>query len=641
MFGTSWAWQYTPYTLLLLAAGSIMAAISGYSWRNRDVTGATSFAVLVGATALWAFAYGLQLAGANEATTAFWANVNHIGVAIVPVAWLVFALQFSSRERWLSRRTVGALSVVPVVYLAFVFTNRYHNLVRGPIDLQPVGDGTVLVSQHEFGLVFWLHAVYGYLLMVIGIVLLMHLLLWSPTVYRRQVALLIFGALLAAGTNALFHAGVTPAPSYLDLTPFSFAVAGCIFFIAIYQYRLFDLNPIARPVIVDTIQDGVIVLDPDSRILDMNETAEGLLGVDSGEAIGREFGSLLPAESQFVDPKEFDALHESETTDREKGQSHRNRAALADGILSLVTEDANTTDLPIEVEIVIERDGSSAHLQCTSTPVRDVGGKILGWSVVVRDVTETRTLQQEIETVIAELRQSNDELDSFAGIISHDLREPLRTTERYLTLFEQVRDDPLADEQAELLRVATENAERAQRMIDDLLAYSRIDSETTTVEPVDCNQLVSEVLTGLQFEIEDRNATVDVGELPTVSGVDHLLRRLLQNLLMNSLKYAGADPPEIEISGDQSGETATLTVADAGVGIDPANAEYVFDLFNRGGRPTDGDGTGMGLAICQKIVTVHGGTIDLDSTPGEGTTITITLPLVQTDAEDTPVGTRE
>ncbi len=647
MFGTGWAWQYTPYTLMLLAAGSIMAAISSYSWRNRDVTGATSFAVLIGATALWAVTYGLQLAGANEATTAFWADFNHIGVAVVPVAWFIFALQFTSRDHWLNQKTVGALSVVPVLYLIFVVTNQYHYLVREPIDLQPVEGGALLVSQHDFGVVFWLHAVYGYLLMLGGVLLLAHLLLWSPTVYRRQVALLIFGALLAAGTNAVFHAGLTPAPAYLDLTPFSFAVAGVIFFVAIYQYQLFDLNPIARPLVVDRLQEGVIVLDPDGRVLDLNDTAVRLLGLDSEQAIGRKLKPCLPEESQFVNPRKFETIRESAPTwegtsekktaartganktvshqTKKRDHSSKGKTAVAAGIppLSSTEEDG---EFPVESELIIESSGHSTHLQFTSSPVRDVGGTTLGYSVVVRDVTETRNLQQEIEATLVELRQSNEELDSFAGIISHDLREPLRTTERYLSLFEQELDRSLDDEQAELLAVAQENAERAQQMIDDLLAYSRIDSEATTLEQIDCNQLVSDVLTGLQFEIDDRDATVEVGNLPTVEGVDHLLRRLLQNLLTNSLAYAGDDPPEITITGNQAAHKATITVSDKGVGIEPENIEYVFDLFNRAGRSKGDGGTGMGLAICQKIVAVHDGTIDIDSTPGEGTTITISLP---------------
>ncbi len=193
-----------------------MASIGVYAWQNREVTGASSFAALMVGTALWAITYAFQLAGANEAMIGFWADANHVGVTIVPVAWFCFTLQFAARDRWLNRRTILGLSVVPAVYLLLVSTNRYHHLVREPIETKHVADGTLVVSQHEFGIAFWAHAAYSYTLMAVGVLVLTHLLFWSPRVYRRQVGLLIVGAAIAGATNVLYHAGF----SYVDLTAF-------------------------------------------------------------------------------------------------------------------------------------------------------------------------------------------------------------------------------------------------------------------------------------------------------------------------------------------------------------------------------------------------------------------------------------
>lgn len=614
-----WQWQYTPYTFVLLGGGGMMAAISVYAWRNRDVTGASSFAVLAGATALWSVAYALQIAAATPELTAFWANVNHIGVAMVPVAWVYFALQFTARERWITHRSIIALSAVPAVYVGLVWTNGFHFLVRDPIDLQPVAGEALLVSQHGFGPAFWFHTAYGYGLMLVGFLLLAHLLLWSPRVYRRQVAILLFGALLAVSTNLAFHLGLGPAP-YLDLTPFSFVVSGTIFFVAIYRYRLFDLTPIARPLVLDTLHEGIIVVDMDRRVVDSNRSVDRLLEIDSSLVIGHRFERLPMAQHTFVgDASDIDPL-----TAQSVGTVADETTRDTDNSVDPETTTLASQSFPIEGVIILEDGDEHRYLEVTSRVVADVGGKALGWSLTFRDVTETRRLQAEIEATLEQLRRSNNELDSFASVVSHDLREPLRTTERYLSMLEETHVHELEGDGEKLLEVAHRNTRRAQAMIDDLLAYSRIDGEHHSFDAVDCETLLEELCTTLQFEIEDRDATVDVGTLPTVYGVEHLLRRLFQNLLTNALEYAGEKPPKITVRGEKTDDGVRLTVSDTGTGIDPAHADHVFELFNRGDR-TDG-GTGMGLAICQKIAAVHDGSISLESTPGVGTTFTVVLP---------------
>ena len=660
-----WEWQFTPFTPILLLAGGVMASIGAYAWRHREVTGATSFAVLMATATLWAVAYALQLAGANAATIGFWADLNHVGVAGVPVAWLCFTLQFTGRDAWLTRRTLLALSVVPAIYLLLLATNDAHHLVRGPIELETVG--TMVVSEHAFGPAFWLHAAYGYALMAAGTVLLAHLLFWSPAVYRRQVGLLIVGVAVAAGANASYHLGVSPV-GHLDPTPFSFAVSGALFFLAIYHYRLFDLRPVARALVVDTLREGVVVLDTADRVVDANDAARRLLGVD--EAIGRPVDSLFPSDvdgsSVPTDGRSTDGGRDAFATDGSTGGGATSRA---DGIAETVAPidgDGSAVDsidgggsavlpvdgggsavLPVDGaddpvdredgptdgtdgsvgdgEIVLETDAGRRILHLSVTPVVDVRGDRLGRSIVVRDVTETRRLRAELEDTLERLRRSNEELESFAAVVSHDLREPLRTTERQLALFE-------ADGDEALVAAARENAERAQEMIADLLAYSRIGRDGEEFGPVDCDRLLTDVLAALRFEIEDRDATVEVGELPTVAGVDHQLRRLFQNLLSNALEYAGEEPPEIEVTATAAEDGWAFSVRDAGVGIEPAYVDRAFELFDRAGRTDPDGGTGMGLSICRRIVSAHGGEIDIDSTPGEGTTVRFTLP----DVDDGP-----
>ncbi|WP_263020802.1 sensor histidine kinase [Natronobiforma cellulositropha] len=579
-----WQWYYTPFVPLLLVAAALTGVIAWYAWRNRDAPGGTAFAVLMLAMSLWATAYSLQLAGANESTKLFWANLVHVGVATVPVAWFCFTLEFTGRGHWVTKRAVAALAVVPAAYVGAVYTNEHHGLVRESLGVEAASE-SLLVFRQVFGPVFWAHAAYGYVLMTAGVVVLAQLLFWSPRVYQRQAGLLLVGAVLSMVANTVHHAGLSPIVNF-DLTPFSFPLIGVAYLVAIAQYRLLDLTPIAREFVVDTLEDGVVVVDRDGRIVDLNGRAATIIGLEATEVVGRRFGVLTPMAASLA-----------------------GRPA---------------TDGTLETETVVDGDGGRRHVTVVSAPVLDGRGEALGRSIVVRDVTVERELEAEVEATLERLRRSNDELEAFTSVASHDLREPLRTTDNYLALLEESASTLTADER-EFLETARRNCTRMQTMITDLLEYARIETTDDEFGPVDCDRVVSSVLETVRFDIEEGEATVTVDALPTVWGVEHLLRRLFQNLLSNALKYTDGSP-EIHVFADRTGDEWTITVRDDGVGMTPGEAERARELFVRADRTDAAPGSGVGLAVCEKIVDYHGGSLAIESTPGVGTDVRVTLP---------------
>ncbi|WP_255193936.1 histidine kinase N-terminal 7TM domain-containing protein [Natronobeatus ordinarius] len=649
-----WGWEFTPFTPVLIATALVTAAIGFYAWRNRDATGATAFVVVMASVSLWSFAYGLHLAGTTEPTMRFWSNVVHVGVATLPVAWLCFTLQFAGHDHLVTRWTVAGLSLVPAVYLGFVWTNQYHHLVREPHGVELVESGSLHVYVHSLGPVFDAHALYGHLLLFSGVVVLVHLLFWSSAVYRRQVGLLILAAFTVGLANTVNLVGRNPIPN-VDPTPFSFPIAGALILVSIYHYRLFDLTPVARAFVVDNIQEGVLFLDTSDRVVDLNESAERLLEVDRDDVVGRPFESVLPFDLEPTDRTRHEAdsgrsrgawsgdRDPDVATGRPMTNGGEPMVATDEHPHPLVRADAGA-DVVTDAEVVVDSGDGPRFLHFRSTPVADVSGDPLGRSIVVRDVTETRELQADLEATLERLRRSNAELESFAGVVSHDLREPLRTTVNYLSMAERRLEGTVDDDDAELLAVARENAQRGQAMVDDLLRYSRVGPADDEFEPVDCNRVVADVLDALRYEVEDRDATIEVDELPTVVGVEHLLCRLFQNLLANALEHSGDEPPTIDVTATRRDGAWAFAVSDDGVGIEPDRLEYVFELFTHANRTTDdggigdGDGTGMGLAICEKIVEEHGGQIAIDSTPGEGTTVGFTIPAASTVGRVSPVG---
>jgi signal transduction histidine kinase len=235
---------------------------------------------------------------------------------------------------------------------------------------------------------------------------------------------------------------------------------------------------------------------------------------------------------------------------------------------------------------------------------------------------------RRLERRAQELARSNAELDQFASIASHDLQEPLRKVRTFTEQLMASESGRLSERGSDYLMRANRAAERMQALIQDLLQFSRVTTKPRPFARVDMNELTAEVLEDMWVELEDAGAVVSVGELPTLSADAPQMRQLLVNLVSNALKFRRSGVrPEITISGESDGHDATIVVADNGIGFEPQYAERIFRVFERLNGRGEYPGTGIGLALCQKIATRHGGGIVADGTPGAGATFTVTLPL--------------
>ncbi|MFD1568743.1 ATP-binding protein, partial [Halolamina litorea] len=239
---------------------------------------------------------------------------------------------------------------------------------------------------------------------------------------------------------------------------------------------------------------------------------------------------------------------------------------------------------------------------------------------IIAEAIERRRYQRELEELVAELEASNERLEQFAYAASHDLQEPLRMVSSYLQLIERRYGDDLDEEGREFLDFAVDGADRMREMIDRLLSYSRVETDGEPLEPVSLETVLADVRADLQVTITEHDATITVGDLPTVAGDPNQLRQLFQNLLDNAIEYSGEDTPSVRISAERDDDRWIVTVSDDGIGIDPADQERVFEVFERGHCHQETEGTGIGLALCERIVERHGGSISVESAPGDGTT---------------------
>ncbi|MDO8607180.1 MAG: ATP-binding protein [Phaeospirillum sp.] len=292
---------------------------------------------------------------------------------------------------------------------------------------------------------------------------------------------------------------------------------------------------------------------------------------------------------------------------------------------------AGEHEFDLEYEIIRPGDGQRRWVAGVGKVERGGDGQPLRLVGTIQDITERKRVEQALAEKVAELARSNTELEQFAYVASHDLREPLRMVSSYVDLLGRRYADKLDDNAREYIAFAKDGAVRMDRLVLDLLEYSRIGRITQPMTLVPLDDILDRVLRALQGKAAEAGARVEVltKPLPTVLGDAGELTRLLQNLIGNALKYRAADRPAVvTVTAETRGPVVELRIADNGIGIESQYFERVFLIFQRLHKRDEYEGTGIGLAICKKIVEHHGGRIWLESTPGEGSIFHIALPAV-------------
>lgn len=270
------------------------------------------------------------------------------------------------------------------------------------------------------------------------------------------------------------------------------------------------------------------------------------------------------------------------------------------------------------------KDGQIRHC-LVSCEVLSLGDRPTLLSVVF-DVTERQLAQARLEQAMAELARSNAELEQFAYVASHDLQEPLRIVTNYLQLLERRHKGKLDAEAAKFIGQAVKGAARMRGLIQDLLAYSRVGTRGRPLEPVSAESVMEDVLANLKMAIEGSEAVVNYDPLPTVKADPSQLGQLLQNLIGNALKFRGQDPPRVQVSAKRQDGEWLFAVRDNGIGIEPQYLERIFGVFQRLHTRSEYPGTGIGLAVCKRIVERHKGRIWVESRPGQGSTFHFSIP---------------
>ncbi len=344
--------------------------------------------------------------------------------------------------------------------------------------------------------------------------------------------------------------------------------------------------------IVETIEDGIYVKDENDHFTMVNDAYAEMTGYDRDELVGAH-ASLVVEEATIDDSR---------------------------GMLSGTAVDDG--DEPTMEATLQAKDGGEIPAEGTFASIdTDDEREEVG---VVRDITERKERRRKLE-------ESNERLEQFAYAASHDLQEPLRMVSSYLSLVERRYADELDEDAEEFIEFAVDGAERMREMIDALLEYSRVETRGDPFEQVDLQDVYEDAVQDLEVKIAESGAEIDAESLPEVYGDEGQLRQVFENLLSNAIEYTEEGPPRVSVDAERAGEEWIVSVSDEGIGIDPEHADRVFEVFNRLHTREEHEGTGIGLALCRRIVERHGGEIWVDSTPGEGSTFYFSVPAQGVD----------
>jgi len=340
--------------------------------------------------------------------------------------------------------------------------------------------------------------------------------------------------------------------------------------------------------VVRDSNDAITIQDFEGRITAWNRGAELMYGYGEEEA-------LLMNIDRLTTPGKV-----------EERKDFTRRLMAGEGITSFETQR-------------VTKDGRVLDTWMTVTKLTDEAGRPIGIASTERDITERKREEEALQKTLADLERSNRELEQFAYVASHDLQEPLRMVSSYTQLLARRYSDQLDQDAHDFIAFAVDGANRMQRLIQDLLTYSRVATHGRPYEPVDLHQPLGEAIANLQSAIDESGAMITNGDLPTVTGDRTQFIQVFQNLIGNAIKFRKKEePPRVHISARREGAEWILSVKDNGMGIDPQHFRRLFVIFQRLHGSQEYAGTGIGLALCRRIINRHGGRIWVESAPGQG-----------------------
>ncbi len=568
--------------LLLFASSVISLFLSFYAWKRRHNNAGMSLALLLAAATFWSFFYGLEVASTTHLQILVYGSFAYLGIATVPVLWLIFAARYSGNDNWLTPLNRAFLFIIPFISIVLVATSDLHNLYYTSAKLKLLDGYTY--QKYEAGPFFWVHITYSYMVVAAGLVFFTRMFFRVAHSQRWHIGFFIAGSILPYVVNIAYIAGFKPY-GFLDLTPIAFIVMGVILVFGIYTIKLFDINPLVLDLLFNNIPDAIFVLDSNKRIINTNPAAHALL--NSLQKKGDGFftlNSFLPDEHSLAK----DDLYELEFNEK-------------------IYHKKNTV-------------------------INSSKGKYLGILIVLHDITERKQYEGHLLKNELRLKELNASKDKFFSIIAHDLKNPFNSIlgfSNILMEMVQEKDYEAVEEYAEIIQ---NSSQRAMNLLMNLMEWSRSQIERMEFNPetIDIIALINEVTELLKYSAQLKSITIykENDQNVMITADKAMMSNVLRNLISNAVKYTRPGG-SIVISTKQKQDELLVNITDNGIGINKENLEKLFRIDESYSTPgtQNETGTGLGLLICKEFIDKHGGKIWVESEPDKGSTFHFTIPI--------------
>jgi PAS domain S-box-containing protein len=589
--------EFSVFSLIYFAGGVICLAGVALVRNRRPAPGVVPLMLFLFSGAIWTLLGAFEAGAIELSVKIICTKIMYTGVVSTGIFWLAFTLDYTGSTWWKQPRNLMLLSIIPLITLILAWTNEYHGWQWSRIFLVSTPLGVNSVWEH--GPWYLVNPIYQYSLYALGIFVFCRFGLRHTQIFRKQVIVMLLATLLPVIGSILYVAGLKMAGGY-DLTPLFISAAAFIYSFTVFRTQFFQMLPIAYKALVNSIPDGVLILDPRSNVIEMNPAAEKIMGENSPSIKGKSLSSIWP-EMDLVLAASKDFAHtELMMDDREAAHHH----------------------------------GEARYLDISAVTLLDHRQKYTGTLVLFRDISEIKKAQRRIEvlydkehTLRGSLEEEINKRSQYSRAIVHELRTPLTSIIASSDMLGDQLKDPM---QKRLLQNIRRSSVNLEQRVNELFELAKGEIGLLKIEPAvfDMQRLIEEIAAEMEpivaFKGIKLRTEVSAEELP-VMGDRSRLKQVILNLTGNAVKFT--DKGEIVIKTvPYNADYLVVKVEDTGCGMERAGLENLFDPYRRKNREGGRSGLGIGLALSKIFVELHQGKIWAESTPGKGTAVSFTVP---------------
>jgi PAS domain S-box-containing protein len=598
---------FQPITALYLIGVVISTVLTMIILKRRPAPGAQAFALFNLVAAWWVLTCILEYGAVDIAAKIFLAKLQCISILSSGVLWFIFTQNYTRHSWWRRPRNLALLSLFPLITWGIVLTNEWHGLYWPNIYLIDTQFGQTAIWEH--GIWFWASATYQYFLVITGIVFLIKFNRNKSKLHRKQLAVLVLGATAPLVFNVIYLFQIKALEGF-DFTPLALSISGILYALLIFRFHFLDVNTIARNSLVEQIPEGILVLNTEGNITDMNRAAENIMGFTKSEVNNLPIGQVWP-EFRKIKPSFQPLEHKT---------------------------------------ISCNFNNCNSYLELSLTPMIDPHGILAGELLILRDVTEQKQAQSALfkseqkykqlyekeKTERSELEKESQARANFISVLTHELKTPLTPLLASIDLlFDKFGNDQISIE-GRLIRNAMIGSNSLNNRLNELLDLAKMSSGTYQFDcqPVEAGEYFKAV-TGrfvLEFRKNNQLLVTDVEPALTIVKLDTArFERALTYLLHNASKSCdNGDPIILRVRIDDN--QLLIDIEDHGESISEDEKQRLFEPYHRVEQDRQKfSGLGLGFAITKHIIDAHGGWIQLQSDQGAGNKFRIGIPLYQTN----------